>query len=35
MDKNIDIVECYNCGLFIKKHQETPIKNKCLLDGCV
>ena len=31
MDKNIDeIIECYNCGLFIKKHNDTNTKTqKC------
>jgi len=30
MDKNIDdIVECYNCGLFIKKHDDITITQKC------
>ena len=30
MDKNIDdIVECYNCGLFIKKQQEITATQRC------
>lgn len=30
MDKNIDdIVECYNCGLFIKKHDEISNTQRC------
>ncbi len=30
MDKNIDdILECYNCGLFIKKYDNTDIKQRC------
>lgn len=30
MDKNIDdIVECYNCGLFIKKYQEITTTQRC------
>ena len=30
MDKNIDdIVECYNCGLFIKKQQEITTTQRC------
>ncbi|PUE65594.1 paraquat-inducible protein A [Arcobacter caeni] len=31
MDKNIDeIIECYNCGLFIKRHNDTNTKTqKC------
>ena len=30
MDKNIDdIVECYNCGLFIKKHDDITVTQRC------
>ena len=30
MDKNIDdILECYNCGLFIKKYETSNIKQRC------
>lgn len=30
MDKNIDdILECYNCGLFIKKYDNANIKQRC------
>lgn len=30
MDKNIeDIVECYNCGLFIRKHDEITNTQRC------
>ena len=31
----VDHLEGQDSIKFIKKHQETPIKNKCLLDGCV
>ena len=30
MDKNIDeIIECYNCGLFIKKHEYITATQRC------
>ena len=30
MDKNIDdIIECYNCGLFIKKHDDITVTQRC------
>ena len=30
MDKNIDdILECYNCGLFIKKYETSNMKQRC------
>jgi paraquat-inducible protein A len=30
MDENIDdIIECYNCGLFIKKHDDITVTQRC------
>ena len=30
MDENIDdIIECYNCGLFIKKHDDIKVTQRC------
>jgi paraquat-inducible protein A len=30
MDRNIDdIIECYNCGLFIKKHDDITVTQRC------